>query len=115
MRHCLKGEPAAFAGAAAAHAARVEAEGDAAVVGYRFWAGGTEVRAVADHASPEVWVRHHDIAMPRTEMTASHAAADLVETTFLGAVAPGIRARAEDTPLAPALGDGLAPVAGFRR
>ena len=115
--YTLNGTADDFRRAATALAARVRAEGEKGIVGYRFYvneADGT-ARAVVDYASPQAWIGHHDIAMPWPEMQALHAAARLTESTFLGEVSPEIRDWLGGSTLTARLNSGFAAVAGFRR
>lgn len=105
------------AAAFAALAARVQAEGERGVAGYRFYLNEAQAqaRAVVDYATPEAWLGHHDIAMPWPEMKALHGLARLAEVTFLGEVTPEIRAWIAGSSLTARVEEGFAPVAGFQR
>ncbi len=116
-RYALRDRPEAFAAAAGALAARVGTEGEPGVLSYRFWvdAAAGEARAVIDYATPAAWIGHHESAMGWPEMTALHAAAQLVEVRFLGPVTDGIRDWIAGSGLTAQVLEGAVPVAGFRR
>lgn len=115
--YTLKAGPEAFVSAITALAARVEAEGERGILGYRFFvdAKGGTARAVVDYASPQAWIGHHDLSMSWPEMQALHQVARLSDVTFLGLVPPEIRAWLAGSALTAALHDGFAFAAGFRR
>lgn len=106
-----------FVAAVAALAARVQAEGEPGVVGYRFHVNADlgEGRAVVDYATPEAWIGHHEIAMPWAEMKALHRVARLEEVTFLGEVTPAIRAWIAGSGLRAQVTEGFEAAAGFLR
>lgn len=116
-RYALKGGAAPFVAAISDLVVRVEAEGERGILSYRFFVNphGTEARAVIDYATAAAWIGHHEIAMGWPEMRALHSVAELVETTFLGAVTPEIAEWMKGSGLTARLEDGFSAVAGFRR
>lgn len=105
------------AAAFTALAARVRAEGEPGVIGYRFYLNPAraEARAVVDYASPDAWLGHHDIAMPWPEMKALHGLARLAEVTFLGEVTEEIRAWIAGSALTAEVIQDFHWTAGFQR
>ena len=116
-RYELTGGAAAFRAATSALAARVEAQGEPGIVGYRFYANaeGTEGRAVVDYATPAAWIGHHERSMAWPEMAALHKVARLADVRFLGAVTDEIRAWIARSGLSVSLDEGWDLAAGFRR
>lgn len=98
-------------------AARVEHEGHSGVLSYRFFANAAErtARAVIDYRDPTAWIGHHDIAMDWPEMSALHAAARLVEVTFLGPLTPEIKSWIDNSKLTARIQHGNSLAAGFQR
>lgn len=107
----------AFTSAIKALSARVLAEGDPGVLGYRFHVNPTTAtaRAVVDYATPQAWIGHHDIAMGWPEMRNLHAVARLTEVTFLGPVPEEIHAYLEQSGLTARIHAGYTFAAGFQR
>lgn len=115
--YTLLGSAETFTAAIAALAARVQAEGDPGVLSYRFFVNPDAVaaRAVIDYASPAAWIGHHDLAMDWPEMRALHAAAALVDVSFLGPVTEEIRAYLAQSGLRARIDAGYTFAAGFQR
>lgn len=116
-RYTLRQTPADFCAAISALAERVQAEGHAGVISYRFYVNEAEgqARAVVDYADAAAWIGHHKIAMDWPEMTALHGAAALEEITFLGIVTPEIKDWLQDSTLTARVSDGYSFAAGFQR
>ncbi len=106
-----------FRHAIATLAARVQTEGHQGVLGYRFFCNPAQMqgRAVIDYAGSAAWIGHHDISMHWPEMQALHAAAKLVEVTFLGEMTPEIQAWINTSALRARLITGFEWTAGFQR
>jgi hypothetical protein len=113
----LAKSPDDFGIAAGALARRVEAEGHPGILSYRFFVNPAEstARAVVDYEGPDAWIGHHEIAMGWPEMRAMHAAATLVEVTFLGPITPEIAAWIESSTLTARIRSGNRLVAAFGR
>ena len=113
----LTASAADFTSAIAALADRVRHEGEAGVLGYRFFVNPEDhsARAVIDYATPQAWVRHHDIAMPWPEMTALHRVAVLEEVVFLGPLTPDIAAWIATSSLRATIRHGNSFADGFQR
>ncbi len=75
-------------------AQRVKAEGGAGITGYRFYIdpAGQTARGVVDYTSAQAWIDYHEKAVHWPEMAQWRAAARLEGLTFLGDMAPEIRA-----------------------
>ncbi|MCA1440393.1 hypothetical protein I6F07_09240 [Ensifer sp. IC4062] len=113
----LKTTPEDFEIAVGALARRVEAEGHPGVLSYRFFVNASERtgRGVIDYKDPDAWIGHHEIAMGWPEMTALHAAATLVEVTFLGPLTPEIQTWIESSVLTARVRSGNIFAGGFER
>lgn len=113
----LKKTPEDFRTAIRALAARVQAEGHAGVLSYRFFVSETagQARAVIDYADAAAWIGHHDIAMVWPEMAALHAVAGLEDVTFLGEMTAQIKDWLRASALTARVTDGYSLAAGFQR
>ena len=116
-RYDLKQSAEDFRAAISALAARVEREGHAGVLSYRFFLSEVagQARAVIDYADPDAWMGHHHIAMGWPEMAALHAVAALEEITFLGNVSAEITDWLASSGLKARVNTGYGYAAGFRR
>ena len=116
-RYTLRQSPADFCAAIRALAARVEAEGHAGVLSYRFFVseGEGQARAMIDYADADAWTGHHDRAMGWPEMAVLHAAATLDEVIFLGTVTTEIKDWLQGSSLRARVSDGYSLAAGFQR
>jgi len=106
-----------FEAAIGALASRVYREGHSGVLSYRFFvnANDQDARAVIEYADADAWIGHHETSMNWKEMKNLHAAAKLVEVTFLGHVTAEIRSWISNSSLTATVLEGNDYVAGFRR
>ena len=116
-RYILKQSAADFRIAISALSARVDREGHAGVLSYRFFVSedAGQARAVIDYADASAWMGHHHIAMGWPEMATLHAAASLDDITFLGEVSPEITDWLATSGLKARVHTGYGFAAGFRR
>lgn len=97
--------------------ARVEKEGHAGVLAYRFYVNETEncARGIIEYANPDGWIGHHDTSMGWPEMKALHSVANLVHVTFHGPVNQSILNWINSSSLTATLSTGNEFAAGFER
>lgn len=113
----LTGTVETFSAAIIALARRVEVEGHPGVLSYRFFLDPdtSTARGIVDYADAEAWIGHHEIAMAWPEMRSLHAAAPLVEATFLGVMTAEISDWLARSGITAKVTSGYCATAGFTR